>query len=81
MSKNFTYQVNGEDQSTQDNSLTVETILRNAGSAASIDVAEINDYLLENVADGHKYEDLADKVLIKDGDKFVAVHVGKTPVA
>lgn len=75
------YTVNGERQTTDSHRLTVETILRRAGSAASIDTAEIDSYFLEDVSDGRKYENPAHYVDIKDGDKFLAVHVGRTPVA
>ena len=75
------YTVNGEAQTTERDSLTVEQVLLEAGAAASIDVAEIANYFLENVADGRKYENLTDDVDINDGDQFLAVHVGRTPVA
>ena len=75
------YKVNGEEQTTERDTLTVEEILRSAGRAASIDVAQINDYYLESLDDGRKYEDLAEQVSIKEGDQFLAIHRGKTPVA
>lgn len=75
------YQVNGEDLFTKENPLTVETILRNAGSAASVDANQIGSYFLENIASGQRYENLSDRVTVKDDDRFLAVHVGKTPVA
>ena len=76
-----TYTVNGEIQTTERRSLAMETILKNAGAAASIDVTQIGDYFLENLADGGKHENLSDQVTIQDGDKFLAVHIGRTPVA
>lgn len=76
-----TYAVNGETQTTERSSLALETILKNAGAAASIDVTQIGDYFLENLVDGGKYENLSDQVAIRDGDKFLAVHIGRTPVA
>ena len=76
-----TYTVNGEIQTTDRHSLAVETILKTAGAAASIDATQISSYFLENLADGRKYENLADQVAIQDGDKFLAVHMGRTPVA
>ena len=75
------YTVNGEAQTTERGRLTVEQILRQAGAAASIDVSDIANYFLESVADGRKYEDLADYIDLKNGDQFLAVHVGRTPVA
>ena len=75
------YKVNGERQTTRHYTLTVEQILRNAGRAASIDVAQINDYYLESIDDGRKYESLTDRVAIREGNQFLALHRGKTPVA
>ena len=81
VSETIHYKVNGEEQTTEQDSLTVEEILRNAGSAASIDASQIDSYFLENIIDGRKYENLADVVVVKEGDQFLAVHVGRTPVA
>lgn len=81
MDQAIRYKVNGEEQTTTENPLTVEMILRNAGATASIDVTQINSYFLENLASGHKYENLTDRVTIKEDDQFLAVHVGRTPVA
>ena len=75
------YKVNGEEQTTDQETLTVEQILRKAGAAASIDVKEIDSYFLEDISDGRKYQELAEQVALKEGDQFLAVHVGKTPVA
>lgn len=75
------YKVNGEEQTTKDETLTVEMILRNAGAAASIDVNQIDSYILENITDGRKYENIGEQVVLKDGDQFLAVHTGRTPVA
>ena len=75
------YKVNGEEQTTTTNPLSVEAILRQAGAAASIDVADLDSYYLENIADASKYQNLNDLVAIKDGDQFLAIHAGATPVA
>ena len=75
------YKVNGEEQATEHDTLTVEQILRKAGRQASIDVAQISDYYLESINDGRKYERLTDRVAIKEGEQFLALHRGKTPVA
>ena len=75
------YKVNGEEQTTRDDTLTVEMILRKAGAAASIDVSQIDSYYLENITDGRKYENLAEQVVLKDGDQLLVVYAGKTPVA
>ena len=75
------YKVNGEEQVTQQTSLSVEEILRNAGKAASINLEQIDSYFLENITPGTKYENLTDRVDLKEGDQFLAVHAGATPVA
>lgn len=79
--KPISYAVNGEENTTLVNPVSLETILRNAGAGAAIDVNDLGSYYLENTADGHKYENLDDLVTISDGDKFLAIHVGSTPVA
>ncbi len=75
------YTVNGEENTTLENPLSLESILRNAGAGAAIDTADLGSYYLENTADGRKYENLDDLVTISEGDNFVAIHVGSTPVA
>lgn len=75
------YTVNGEPNTTAVSPLSLETILREAGAGAAIDVNDIGSYYLEDIATGRKYEDLGDLVPIENGDKFVAIHVGRTPVA
>ena len=79
--KGIHYQVNGEPQTTDRKTLTVKEILENAGAAASIDLKELDQYILEDLQPGKKYEHLHDPVEVKDGDKFVAIYAGKTPVA
>ena len=75
------YTVNGEENTTLINPLSLETILQNAGAGAALDVNDLGNYYLENTEDGQKYENLNDLVTISDGDKFLAIHVGSTPVA
>ena len=75
------YTVNGEEQVTGVNPLSVETILRQAGEASAIDVDDLGSYYLADISDGKKYESLDDLVTLEDGDEFVAVHKGPTPVA
>ena len=75
------YEVNGERQRTEEPRLTLERILRQAGAAAGIDVADIGSYYLERVSDGKEYRNPSEVVTIKDGDRFLAVYAGKTPVA
>ena len=79
--KPIRYTVNGEKNSTTENPLSLEIILRNAGAGAAIDVSDLQSYYLENTADGRKYENLKDSVTISDEDNFLALHVGSTPVA
>ena len=81
LGKSIRYTVNGEENVTDVTPLSVETILRRAGAGAAIDVNDIGSYYLENTADGRKYENLNDLVGISDGDKFLAIHAGSTPVA
>ena len=75
------YTVNGEPNTTDVSPLSLEAILREAGAGAAIEVEEIGSYYLENITTGHRYEDLNDLVPIENGDTFVAIHVGRTPVA
>lgn len=77
----ITYKVNGEESTTNENPISVETILREAGAGAAIDVADLDSYFLENTVTGKKYENLKDLVQIKEGDNFLAIHAGSTPVA
>ena len=79
--KPIRYSVNGEPNTTFENPLSLESILRNAGAGAAIDVADLGNYYLENTADGRKYENLNDSITLSDGDNFLAIHVGSTPVA
>ena len=79
--KPIRYTVNGEQNTTFENPLSLESILRNTGAGAAIDVTDLGSYYLENTADGRKYENLDDLVTVSDGDNFLAIHVGSTPVA
>ncbi len=75
------YKVNGEEQITRTNPVSLETILQRAGAAASIDINDLGSYYLENIADGSRYQNFDAPITIKDGEQFLAVHVGATPVA
>ena len=75
------YAVNGEPQVTETTPVTLEEILRRAGADAAIDVNQLESYYLDNVRTGDRYENLGDEVPIVDGDQFVALHAGRTPVA
>ena len=81
ITKLISYFVNGEPCTTTENPISVETILRNAGKGAAIDLRDLGSYILENIADGRKYQNLDDLVEICEGDNFIAIHVGSTPVA
>jgi hypothetical protein len=81
LEKPIHYTVNGELNTTSVNPLTLEAILRNAGPGAAIDPNDLGSYYLEHISDGRKYENLDDLVKILDGDNFLAIHVGSTPVA
>ena len=59
----------------------MEAILRRAGSDAAIDLRQLEDYYLDNVRTGARYENLGDEVPVTDGDQFVALYAGPTPVA
>lgn len=75
------YKVNGEEQTTIHSKLSVEQILRNAGSSASIDISQIDSYFLQNIEEGQRYDGLSDEVSIHPDDQFLAVHLGRTTVA
>lgn len=75
------YEVNGERQATRDGRLAVGVILERAGRAASIDTSCLGDYYLQDLKTGHRYEGLNEEVIVHDGDRFLAVHGGATPVA
>ena len=75
------YQVNGEQQRTERAILTVKEILQHAGSAAAIDMADLDSYYLEDMASERQYRGMDEPVNIKDGDQFLAVYSGRTPVA
>ena len=79
--KPIRYNVNGEQNTTLENPLSLKTILRNAGIKASIDINCLDSYYLENTVDGRKYEKPDDLVTLSDGDNFLAIHAGSTPVA
>lgn len=79
--KRLYYTVNGEKNTTINNPLSLRYILKNAGAGAAIDINDLDSYYLENTVDGRKYENLDGLVTIVDGDNFLAIHVGSTPVA
>lgn len=79
-SSTLRYKVNGEDQTTERRELTVEEMLRRAGAPAGIDVNDLGSYFIEKL-NGGKFEKLSDRIAIANGDEFLAIHTGATPVA
>ena len=75
------YEVNGEQQETNQSPLALKTILMNAGRDAGIEPGEVEKFRLENLSTGEKYTDLNELVPISNGDKFAAIYKGATPVA
>ena len=74
------YKVNGEEQTTDRRVMTADDMLRLAGSAAGIDANDLGSYFIEKLS-GEKYENLSDHIEVADGDEFLAIHRGATPVA
>ncbi|MCY3627469.1 MAG: hypothetical protein OXG88_07510 [Gammaproteobacteria bacterium] len=81
VTQSISFTVNGEKCTSTVITLSVEAIFRNAGKGAGVDENDLENYFLENTADGHKYLKLDEQVTISDGDNFVAIHCGSTPVA
>lgn len=79
--KDITIKVNGEEIKTSKSEMTMEEILKAAGKDASVNVQDLTSYFLEHLESGVKYDNLQDLVPLIDGDQFLAVHRGKTPVA
>ena len=75
------FKVNGEVCYTSDSALTVRMILQSAGANAGIDQTDLGHYFLQRLNDETKFENLDDQVTISDGDEFLAIHTGDTPVA
>lgn len=75
------YMVNGEPQVAEKTPLTLEEILRRAGGDAAINVDELESYYLDDVRSGVRYENLDDEVPLAEGDRFLALYAGPTPVA
>ena len=80
------FSVNGEKMSTDQKTLTIRGILKRAASveATCVDADLIEDYDLMRVngtKDGFSYSDLERTLRIRDGDEFLALYRGKTPVA
>lgn len=75
------YKVNGELQTAEDSPVPLRDILEKAGRKAGIEPNDLERYRLENSGTDAKYKGLDELVPIRDGDQFVAIYVGKTPVA
>ena len=75
------YTVNGEQQTAKQSPISLKIILEKAGRAAGVDPADLDSYRLENIVTGDRYNNPNDFVPIHDGDNFVAIYTGATPVA
>lgn len=75
------YAVNGEPQTAAASPVPLREILEQAGREAGIEPDDLERYRLENPATEARYAALDEPVPIRDGDKFVAIYIGKTPVA
>ena len=75
------YEVNGEHQTTETSPVLLRDVLEKAGRKAGIEPDDLERYRLENSDTGARYTELDEPVPIQDGDKFVAIYIGKTPVA
>ena len=75
------YKVNGEIQTAEDSPIPLRDILEKAGRKAGIEPNDLERYRLENSGTEARYEGLDEPVPIHDGDQFVAIYIGKTPVA
>jgi hypothetical protein len=72
--KVITYYVNGEEQTTTEHKLTVETILSNAG------FTPVADYELQR-DNGEKILEPKKEIPIHSGERFTALFKGTTPVS
>ena len=80
------FSVNGEKMSTDQKTLTVRGILKRAASveATCVDADLMEDYDLTRVGgkkDGFTYSNLDREIRVRDGDEFLALYRGRTPVA
>lgn len=69
------YFVNGEEQVTEDRSLTVGKILELAG------FLPVHEYELTRDSDGHTYKRYDEHVELHEGERFTATYIGPTPVS
>ena len=80
------YEVNGVKLKTRTDHLTVKRILTQASmfSDTCVDADLLTEYDLTRVGgkkDGFTYSNLDREIRVRDGDKFIAIYHGKTPVA
>lgn len=75
------YEVNGERQTAEISPVPLREILEKAGQEAGIGPDNLERYRLENRNTGARYTELDEPVPIHDGEAFVAIYVGATPVA
>lgn len=78
--KAIRYAVNGEPQETAKAKLSFEELLTNAGAAAGIDPKKVSEHDLVDDRTGVRYE-AGSVVLVKEGDRFLAIYKGQTTVA
>lgn len=75
------YEVNGEHQTAETSPVLLRDILEKAGRKAGIEPNDLERYRLENSNTEAQYTELDEPVPVRDGDKFFAIYIGKTPVA
>jgi hypothetical protein len=74
--KSVAYFVNGEEQESDDNTLTVAQILEKAGFIPA------SDYELEEEAPKEKkFKDQGHEINLKVGERFTATYIGITPTS
>jgi hypothetical protein len=73
--KAVTYFVNGEEQATTEDKLTVRQILTAAG------FTPVEEYRLTRDEGGHVYRDYNEEVPLHEGERFTATFLGPTPTS
>ena len=73
--KTLTYFVNGEEQTTASDKLTVREILTKAG------FTPVEDYRLTRDEGNHVYHDYDEEVPLHEDERFTATFLGPTPTS
>jgi uncharacterized protein YabE (DUF348 family) len=73
--KTVTYFVNGEEQTTTSDKLTVQEILTNAGFTPA------EEYRLTRDEGSHVYHDYDEEVPLHEGERFTVTFLGPTPTS